>query len=338
MDARRAFDFDADRTAIGLGDELEKTRFEPVQHLGLDVAHLQQHLALARHHVGGARAEHHVADVPYGIAIGEAAELGIRHGTELDQGGAGIAAHCHRGGAGVVRGPEAANAKTPDPDQRRHHADALAGRFHAWPLLDMGFEVAQLPFAIEPMRRRLAGNRPQRGRERCAILRFGCRDFRLRDIGKIRTAAEKGQEGALLVLERDDIDAGRDRLAFFDRAARDLEGVADTERAVEPAALRDGVGMRTHQDRLFGMGGAPEHITDPVHRGIETGDAQLVDEPAPCLDVLDGKRGAIDPGLIGADARQLAQIGNEPVAIDSGHVVSLARIGLMVGGSGTSRF
>jgi hypothetical protein len=58
----------------------------------------------------------------------------------------------------------------------------------------------------------------------------------------------------------------------------------------------------------FAALGATEHIADPIHGGVETGAAQLVDQPAPRLDVLCGKRGAVDTRLMGTEKSRLPLI------------------------------
>jgi len=97
------------------------------------------------------------------------------------------------------------------------------------------------------------------------------------------------------------------------------QSVPDAERAVEPSALRHGVGVGPDQHCLGGGGVASQHIADPVHGGIEAGVAQLFDQPAPRRDVRFGERHPIDAGLKRPDAGEFAQVGHQPGAVDTSH-------------------
>ena len=145
------------------------------------------------------------------------------------------------------------------------------------------------------------------------------------ELAEKAAAAEERQIGAFLILERDDVDAGRMRRVRLDSAARDLERVTDAQRAVEPAAPGHGVGVRTHQNRFRCLGVAPDHVADPVHRRGQAGRRQLAEQPTPRFDVLRRQRDAVDAGLERADARELPQIRQQPLAIDAHHLINPAR-------------
>ena len=139
------------------------------------------------------------------------------------------------------------------------------------------------------------------------------------EIGEEAAAAEERHVGALLVLERDDVDAHRMRLVRLDGAARDFERVADAERAVEPSALGDRVGVRADQDRAGGAAIGSEHVADPVHGRGKAGGFELADQPAPRRDVFRRQGDPVHAGLVGPDAGQLPQIGEQPFAVDAYH-------------------
>jgi hypothetical protein len=68
--------------------------------------------------------------------------------------------------------------------------------------------------------------------------------------------------------------------------AGDLDRVHHAHRSVEPSTLGLGVGMRTEQECRAGVGGAAEHVADPVDLGIETRLGHPIAEPRPSRHVL----------------------------------------------------
>ena len=148
---------------------------------------------------------------------------------------------------------------------------------------------------------------------------FAASDFRVGDVLAERTAAQAGQEPALLVLECDDVDADPRSASRLDRGASDLKAVDDAQRTVEPAALRDRVRMRTDEDRAIGVGIATVYVPDAIHLRRKAGFAHPAHQPAPRFDIGGGQRYAVHTRAEFADGGKLAQVGDEAVGVDRRH-------------------
>ena len=183
----------------------------------------------------------------------------------------------------------------------------------------MGFEVTENSLRIAANERTLVAQDGQGFGERYTVLGYCRSDLRLRDVLAERTAAQAGQERAFFILECDDIDADPRSAARLDRGASDLKAVDDTQRAVEPAALRNRVGMRTDQDRAIGIGIATVYVPDRIHLRREAGLAHPVHQPAPRFDIRGGQRYAVHPGAEFTDGGELAQVGDEAGGVDQRH-------------------
>ena len=213
----------------------------------------------------------------------------------------------------------AADAEAANSDQPCDNADAPTQGFEARPLLDMGFEVTENSLRIAANERALVAQDSQGFGERHTVFGFRRSDLRVSDVLAERTAAQAGQERALLVLERDDVDADPRSAARLDRGASDLKAVDDTQRTVEPAALRDRVSMRTDEDRAIGVGIATVYVPDRIHLRRKAGLANPVHQPAPRFDIRGGQRYAVHPRAEFTDGGKLAQVGDEAVGVDQRH-------------------
>jgi len=132
-------------------------------------------------------------------------------------------------------------------------------------------------------------------------------------------AAEKGEIASFLILKRHDVDSERRRGTAFPCGARNLERVGDPQCPIEPAALRNGVGVRTDQERPGRGGIAAIDIGHFVHVRIEAGLAHALHEPAPGSEVVGRQSHAIDTSLELADGRELAQLGEKALTVDGNH-------------------
>src|ERR1700744_2790359 len=98
------------------------------------------------------------------------------------------------------------------------------------------------------------------------------------------------------------------RIVAFSERPRDFQTVDPAKRAVEPAAGRLRVGMRTDQQRGPGMTRAAEHIADAVDLRLEPGVAHAAGEPVARVDIDWGQRKPHDAGAGRAEAAKCAQV------------------------------
>ena len=102
---------------------------------------------------------------------------------------------------------EGANAQASDSDQAGHDRNPPAGGFEPRPLLNMSLQEAKMPLPVDAMMRCLVRNGIECLKQPRSVLGFCRLDLRGGDIAAEYPAAEAREEGALLVRERNNVDA-----------------------------------------------------------------------------------------------------------------------------------
>src|SRR5262249_9409257 len=139
---------------------------------------------------------------------GERMELSFERASETDQRGAGIPSAFHRRGARMVLLAPERDPQLDDADDRRHDADAFAGRLEPAALLDMGFEIGDIAVGFHPRQRLIgeAGGADRLAHEMpFAIAR--ARDNLGHRLAAERAAADEAGIGPLLVDPGGDVDS-----------------------------------------------------------------------------------------------------------------------------------
>src|SRR5262249_29384639 len=148
----------------------------------------------------------------------------------------------------------------------------LAG-FERAALLDVRLEIADVAARVDlqpraagvtGLRQRLAHRRAAHAVARVVDVGFG-------DLAEKRAAAEEDAEVALLVAERDDIDAGVAGRLVLAQGARGFERVDHAERTVEPAGVILAFDVRAGENLSPGRARKADHIADAIDLGIEAG-------------------------------------------------------------------
>src|SRR5262249_52286548 len=233
----KALDRDAARTPRGriAGHALEP-RLKPGNHGRIIVADLEQHFRRPRDDARRARIERDAACGPYragaaqlwkGIVDGDA-ESGKREPRVLANG--------HSCGAGMILRAGEGDAVLPDADDRCDDTDLQAATLQRFALLDMSFEVTEVPPALDA-RARSPGktDRLQRLAHAAVAVAVARRvDIGFGHVADIGPGAEEMAEMAFLVAPCGDFDgAGNGGIAIEN--ARGLECVDNAQGSVEPA-------------------------------------------------------------------------------------------------------
>jgi hypothetical protein len=135
-------------------------------------------------------------------------------------------------------------------------------------------------------------------------------------------AAEHVAVMAFLVGPGDSLDAEPDERIIGGDGAGQFEPVDDAERAVEPAAMRLGLAVRSDQQPSGGVPIAADHVADAVDHRIEPGLGEFLDEPLARGDVVRRVGRPVHPGLVASEIGEALQIGDDPLAIGSRHLPS----------------
>jgi len=133
-------------------------------------------------------------------------------------------------------------------------------------------------------------------------------DFLFAQAADEGTAAGHAGEMAFLVGPRSDIDAEPGAGRVFGKSPCDFEAVDHAHDAIEPAAARLRVGMRSHQQPRALSARTADDIADPVDGRAETGRLHAGAEPVPRLDVLGRKMGTMNAAFVAAEFGDPAQI------------------------------
>ena len=232
------------------------------------------------------------------------------------EGEPGVATDRHPRSAGVVLFARERDAVLPDSDNGRHDADLEATAFQRFSLFDMGFQISDVPSAVE-QRAGAAGQagiaqRLTHGPVMVAVARRV--DLVFGDAADIGAAAKEASEMSFLVAPRCNLDCTLDiRIAIDD--ARGLEGIDDAERSIEPARVILAFQMRPRQQSAPGPGAGADNVADAVDLTGKAGFGKPLQQPLQGADVRLGKRRLVNAGLVGADGAQGVEVGENAGAV-----------------------
>ena len=194
------------------------------------------------------------------------------------------------------------------PDDARDHPDPVTLFLEVGALLDVRFEVRDVPFGIEA----LGHDTLETGRVECiaqGLAGFVGRAERMRRrVVHERETSEAAVEPAFLVKPGCDVDCAILRRRRLGQRPGDLQPVDHAHRAVEPAPGRLGVGVGADDDRLAGVAGSADHVAGAVDAGIQSRLLQSATEPAPGIEIDRRERGPHHPGPASPELAQTSQI------------------------------
>src|SRR5262249_236037 len=128
--------------------------------------------------------------------------------------------------------------------------------------------------------------------------------------------------------EYDDIDTKMRGRGMFGHSASRLESVDAAKRPVEPARMVLALQMGSRQHFGAARTASPENVGDAVNLGVEPGLPHAQDKPLACRNFLRRQRRAMPPGLVGAELRKPAQVGEDTLRLDvrPGHPVRVQEL------------
>ena len=214
----------------------------------------------------------------------------------------------------------------PDPHDALDDPDAQSGGLQRVALFDMGFEIADIARRVERLARPAGIPRlGQRVAELLAVAALRGGDLVLAQRAGERAAAEHVAVMPLLVRPRHRLDAEALQRGVRSKSARQFERIDDTERAVEPAAVRLRLAVRADEQPARGAGVAADDIADAVDDRVEPGGGKLFGQPLPRGDILWRIGWPVHTGLVAPEFGQPLQIGDDPRPIGFRHPALLSQ-------------
>ena len=132
-----------------LGGHFNDASFHSLQTIHIGISELDEHFRPPGNDARGPRKEPNVAAGPDGSLTGQIPQGRLKPSTEIEQRDAGIRSAAHWSGTRMILLPLESQYASPNPNDRRHHADSESAFLEKGTLLDVGFEIPGMPTRFE---------------------------------------------------------------------------------------------------------------------------------------------------------------------------------------------
>src|SRR5581483_1440057 len=211
-----------------------------IEHHLRHVAEFDQYARRTWDDIASSGLKYDIAKVPHAVRATDLCKALHEVMTILDQGTASIFAQVHWGGAGVVSLPSTCYLDAADANDAGDDTDFLVFSLKTRPLLNMAFEISDMPIGIE--RDTTSACIPclsQGFAQALALLVFRHIHVCLRKLFTERQATRQRTISPFFIGKRNDVNAEISRSTGFEACASDFQAVQHAHSTIEPSPFRD---------------------------------------------------------------------------------------------------